>query len=144
MARDVYQKLVTKFPQSELLPVSELEIGNTYLFQGDYDKAMEIYNSLIEKNKTGTLKDEIDFRIGFTFYKEGEFSEAEEKFMLLKEKKTANHDEVLYYLGWSFFKQKKYDESLSVSRKLFDTCRIPRLPLKFTCALPISTGCRKT
>jgi TolA-binding protein len=112
-ATEWYGRFLKEFPQSSLAPSAKIRIGECFYYSKDYKKAIQV---LTESRKTITQDDErgqADYLVAEAYNKLDSLPDAQKSYeAFLKE--HPNHKlkrDVVYALGWTYLKQKKYDEA---------------------------------
>ena len=84
-AREIFERFIKRFKDSELYDNALFWIGQTYYTEGRYDKAVKIFDRLINECKTGKILDcnkmpTAMLKKGFAFLKMGETNKAKTVF----------------------------------------------------------------
>lgn len=88
----------------------------------NHDAALKTYDERIRIAKTASQKAQIVFRKGFLEYELGKYQEAYNTFLAVPQIHAQNiyQGDVLWYLGWTSYLQKNYDESIRHFEDLLD------------------------
>ncbi len=114
-----FDAVVTKFPDSSLAPLAQLNSGFSHYHQGDHAAAIESFTRVREDDKYGSTA---RYWIGLSQKSLGQFDQAAETLLAAYE---ADEDQplaasMLFYAGESKLGAKAYDESLPLFLKVFE------------------------
>ena len=121
-----YQKVVTLYPQSEVVDDAQYGIATAYFLKGDYPKAGSEFKKVAE-NRRSELSDAARFRLGECFRLQREFNSA-----ILHYKKVGAKsgytDDALYGRATSAFELRDYSQTIEVLNALLSAQ--PSSPLR--------------
>ncbi|MCC7123219.1 MAG: tetratricopeptide repeat protein [Acidobacteria bacterium] len=109
----VYEAMVTKVPA---LTALQLQIGNLYRAQKQYDQALATYKKVPDGD---TNADKAKIEIGMTLLEKGDLAGAETTLMAMAETTSANK-EVFYNLGEVKFAKGETDEAVKYYQRAAD------------------------
>lgn len=120
----IYEELLARYPDdvgsSELL----YQLARAYEEMGDPERAKVVLDRVIERSRSvdEKLYADAQFRRGEVLFADGAFRAAEGSFreVIRLDEPTDVYERALYKLGWSLFKQDRYDDALDVFFALLD------------------------
>jgi len=71
-ASDIFEIILKEFKTSKFKDKAKLGLGDTYLFQGDLDKAQDIYQELLQMNPQSALRPQVYYRLSQVAFKKGD------------------------------------------------------------------------
>lgn len=110
----LYQKLLAKFPNYDRNDQVLYQLSRAYEEIGQVEEAMKVMNRIVKDYPKSRYFDEVQFRRGEYFFTRKKFLDSEDAFKSIVEMGTGSsyYEIALYKLGWSFYKQELYDDSL--------------------------------
>lgn len=117
-----YDKLLSKYWDSDLASLAQLRIGICHYKLGDYNSAvLELSDAEI-----GALSDEVknqaDYLLADSFFKLEEYKEAKKIYdSILDKDRNRDDDELRYGLGWVNFQMREYDNAFRVFKDLSES-----------------------
>ncbi|MGE0081291.1 MAG: tetratricopeptide repeat protein [Thiohalomonadaceae bacterium] len=118
----LYQKLLAKYPLYERNDQVLYQMARAYEELGEVEEAMKVMNRLVAEYPQSRYVDEVQFRRGEYFFTRKRFLDAEEAYQVVVDMGPGSsfHELALYKLGWSFYKQELYEDSLHRFMALLD------------------------
>jgi tetratricopeptide (TPR) repeat protein len=118
----LYHKLLEKYPRYEQNDQVLYQLARAYDELGMTDKAMRAMGRIVREFPKSRYLDELQFRIGEYNFTRRKWSDAEEAYKSIPGMGPASpfYELALYKLGWTFYKQDLYDESLHSFTALLD------------------------
>ena len=110
----MYKKLLDKYPNYERNDQVLYQLSRAYEEIGQTDGAMKIMNRIVHDYPTSRYFDEVQFRRGEYFFTRKKFMDAEDAYKSVVDLGggSAYFELALYKLGWTFYKQELYEDSL--------------------------------
>ena len=110
----LYKKLLDKYPNYERNDQVLYQLSRAYEELGQIEEAMKIMNRMVKDYPTSRYFDEVQFRRGEYFFTRKKLLDSEDAFTsIVKMVEGSSYYELaLYKLGWTFYKQELYEESL--------------------------------
>ena len=118
----LYKQLMEKFPLYERNDQVLYQMSRAYEEQGEVEEAMKVMNRVVKDYPNSRYMDEVQFRRAEYFFTRKKFLDAEDAYkQIVRIGQTSFYfDLALYKLGWTFYKQEMYDESLQYFMSLLD------------------------
>ena len=118
----LYQKLLAKYPHYERNDQVLYQLSRAYDELGMTDKSMGVMGRIVKEHPKSRYLDEVQFRIGEYHFTRKKWLGAEEAYKSVAAMGPASsfHELALYKLGWTFYKQDMYEESLNAFMDLLD------------------------
>lgn len=118
----LYQKLLKDHPDFPRNDLVLYQLSRAQESGGEPLAALATLDRLIAQFPKTPLLDEVQFRRGEILFAHERYEHAERAYtaVLALDAKSAFHEQALYKLGWSQFKQDRYDEDLATFLKLLD------------------------
>jgi|LSQX01.2.fsa_nt_gb tetratricopeptide (TPR) repeat protein len=114
----LYENLITidplQFDQYEI----KFILGQSYFWEGIYDKAKAYFTDIKNNRPDFELLDETMYYHSFVLFKEGNYPEARTNLEELVQKDSLVKDESLYLLARVFLEQKEYDKAIDINSAL--------------------------
>jgi outer membrane protein assembly factor BamD (BamD/ComL family) len=113
-AIELYQKLLAEYPQYEHNDQVLYQLSRAYEELGQVDEAMRVMDRLVREYPRSRYMDEVQFRRAEYFFTRRRYLDAEESYgsIVTMGVSSSYYQLALYKLGWTFYKQELYDESL--------------------------------
>jgi len=110
----LYKKLLAKYPNYERNDQVLYQLSRAYEEIGQVEEAMKIMNKIASDYPKSRYFDEIQFRRGEYFFTRKKFLDAEDAYKSIVDigEGSSYFELALYKLGWTFYKQELYEESL--------------------------------
>lgn len=110
----LYKKLLAKFPNYDRNDQVLYQLSRAYEEIGQVEEAMKVMNRIVKDYPKSRYFDEIQFRRGEYYFTRKKFLDSEDAFKSIVEMGTGSsyYELALYKLGWTFYKQEMYEESL--------------------------------
>lgn len=110
----LYKKLLAKYPNYERNDQVLYQLSRAYEESGQIDEAMSVMNTIAKNYPTSHYLDEVQFRRGEHFFTHKKFLDAEDAYKSIVAMGPGSFyfELALYKLGWTFYKQELYEESL--------------------------------
>ncbi len=112
-ATEWYGRFLKEFPESSLAPSAKVRIGECLFYSKDYRKAIEV----LSQSRTTIAQDDergqADYLIAEAYNRLDDISDAQKSYETFLNEHS-NHKlkrDVVYALGWTYLKQKKYTEA---------------------------------
>ncbi len=120
----IYEELLGQYPDDAQSPELLYQSARAYEEMGESARAIVVLDGLIEhsRNLDPKLYADAQFRRGELFFEDGSFSAAERSFreVIRVGKSSDVRERAMYKLGWSLFKQDRYEDALDVFFALLD------------------------
>lgn len=120
----IYEELLQEYPDGPDSAELLYQLARAYEERGEPVRAMVVLDRVIEHSPDidRRLYADAQFRRGESLFGEGSFQAAEHSYGELVRLGESTHvyEQALYKLGWSLFKQDRYDEALDVYFALLD------------------------
>jgi TolA-binding protein len=117
-----YQIVLDKFAQGNYGEKARYGLGWCYMKTKDYPKAITAFGKIISDNPKGDFTVESQLRIGDAFYAQENYPEAKNAYTKMIEMDTDNKngytDDAKYWLAWTLYKDKKYDDAIKEFEKV--------------------------
>ncbi|HUF72036.1 MAG TPA: tetratricopeptide repeat protein [Gammaproteobacteria bacterium] len=118
---DLYEGLLESYPDYEKSDLVLYQLSRAYEAGGEIEAALEILDRLIEEHPDTEHWVEAQFRRGEMLFVEQRYEEAAAAYSSVIERgESPYYEQSLYKLGWSRFKQLRYDASLEPFFALLD------------------------
>ena len=110
----LYKKLLDKYPNYDRNDQVLYQLSRAYEEIGQVEEAMKIMNKIVKDYPKSRYFDEVQFRRGEYFFTRKKFLDYEDAFKSIVEigAGSSYYELALYKLGWTFYKQELYDDSL--------------------------------
>ena len=110
----LYKKLLAKYPHYERNDQVLYQLSRAYEEIGQVEEAMKIMNKIVIDYPKSRYFDEVQFRRGEYFFTRKKFLDAEDAFKSIVEigAGSSYYELALYKLGWTYYKQEMYEDSL--------------------------------
>jgi tetratricopeptide (TPR) repeat protein len=121
-AIEMYKKLLLKYPNYEHNDQVLYQLSRAYEEIGQTDETMRIMNGMVRDYPQSRYFDEVQFRRGEYFFTHKKFLDAEDAYKSIVDLGAGSSyfELALYKLGWTFYKQELYEESLQRFVALLD------------------------
>ena len=121
-AIDIYTRLLEQEPDYERADVVLYQLARGWESLGDADKALGYLDTLVAKYPQSPRLDEAQFRRGEILFSAKRYQEAQAAYEAASAfgTKSEFHEQSLYKLGWSLFKQSKNEESFDPFARVLD------------------------
>lgn len=118
----LYQKLLAQYPLYDRKDQVLYHMSRAYAELGEVEAAMKVMNQLAREYPHSKYFDEVQFRRGEYFFTRKKFLDAEDAYKAVVDHGLSSpfFELSLYKLGWTFYKQELYDESLDRFVALLD------------------------
>lgn len=118
----LYKQLMEKFPLYERNDQVLYQMSRAYEEQGEVEEAMKVMNRIVKEYPDSRYTDEVQFRRAEYFFTRKKFLDAEDAYkQIVRIGQTSSYyDLALYKLGWTFYKQELYEDSLQYFMSLLD------------------------
>lgn len=115
-----YERLMKEFSQSNLVSASIVRVGECYYYVNDYQNAIRYLTSARPNIKEAQEQAEADYVVAEAFYHLEQYADAQQRYeeFLVAHPGNRLEREVIYALGWSLLKQKKYAQAAGVFDRL--------------------------
>lgn len=110
----LYKKLLAKYPNYERNDQVLYQLSRAYEEIGQVEEAMKVMNSIAKDYPKSRYFDEVQFRRGEYFFTRKKFLDSEDAFKSIVDigEGSSYYELSLYKLGWTFYKQELYEDSL--------------------------------
>jgi len=110
----LYQKLLTDYPLYESNDQVLYQMSRAYEELGQTEEAMEVMGQLVREFPRSSYTAEVQFRRAEYFFSHRQYLEAEDAYssIVAAEATSSFYELALYKLGWTFYKQELYEDSL--------------------------------
>jgi tetratricopeptide (TPR) repeat protein len=121
-AIELYKKLLAKYPNYDRNDQVLYQLSRAYDELGMVDEAMVVMKRIAREYRNSRYFDEVQFRIGEYHFTRKKFLDAEDAYKAIADigAGSAFYELALYKLGWTFYKQEMYEESLHPFIALLD------------------------
>ena len=118
----LYEGLLQSFPNKEDNDRIYYQLARAYEETGDIEKSLEVLTTLVEKYPETIYHDEAQFRRGEIFFVFQEFDNSEQAYTksLTLGKSSPYYERATYKLGWSLYKQERYNDAVTQFLALVD------------------------
>lgn len=118
----LYKKLLAEYPLYDRKDQVLYHMSRAYAELGEVEAAMAVTNRLVKEHPGSKYSDEVQFRRGEYFFTRKKFLDAEDAYKAVVDHGVGSpfFELALYKLGWTFYKQDLYDESLDRFVALLD------------------------
>lgn len=118
----LYQDLLRRYPQRPGNDRVLYQLSHAYEQIGDFDASLATLTKLITTYPDTAAKDEIQFRRGEFLFSNKSYVEAEQAYRAVTGMgdSSAYYEKALNKLGWSLFKQSRYDAALDTFFTILD------------------------
>ena len=117
-----YDQLLSYYPNSSLALQAQIRIGVCYFKLNDYQSSIiELNNPTLAQLDANQLSERL-YLLGNSYYRVEDFSSAAKTYLkILKDYPSSNISrEAQYSLAWTYFQQKKYENSFNLFNSLSD------------------------
>ncbi len=113
-AIQLYKKLLARYPNFARKDQVLYQLARAYEELGMVDEAMKVMVQIAKEYSKSRYVDEVQFRIGEYHFTRKKYLDAEDAFKSIIEMGpgTPYYELALYKLGWTFYKQDLYEDSL--------------------------------
>jgi tetratricopeptide (TPR) repeat protein len=110
----LYKKLLAKYPNYDRNDQVLYQLSRAYEEIGQVEEAMKIMNRIAKDYPKSRYFDEVQFRRGEYFFTRKKFLDSEDAFKSIVDigAGSSYYELALYKLGWTFYKQELYEDSL--------------------------------
>jgi len=110
----LYQKLLTEYPLYERNDQVLYQMSRAYEELGQTEEAMKVMGQLVRDFPRSSYTAEVQFRRAEYFFSHRQYLEAEDAYasIVAAESTSSFYELALYKLGWTFYKQELYEDSL--------------------------------
>ncbi len=110
----LYKKLLNKYPNYDRNDQVLYQLSRAYEEIGQVEEAMKVLTRIVKEFPKSRYTDEVQFRRGEYFFTRKKFLDSEDAFKSIVEMGTGTsyYELALYKLGWTFYKQELYEDSL--------------------------------
>jgi len=121
-AARLYAELLERFPDHNRNDSALYQLARANEQTGEIEPSMEALTSYSGKYKEGNKYDEVQFRRGEYLFVRRDYRNAEiaYKAVLDHGEESDFHQQALYKIGWTYFKQNNYDDALHAYMQLLD------------------------
>jgi tetratricopeptide (TPR) repeat protein len=118
----LYKKLLAQYPLYDRKDQVLYHMSRAYAELGDVETAMAVMNRLVKEDPNSKYFEEVQFRRGEYFFTRKKFLDAEDAYKAVVDHGVGSpfYELALYKLGWTYYKQELYDESLDRFVALLD------------------------
>jgi TolA-binding protein len=110
----LYKKLLAKYPLYDRKDQVLYHMSRAYEELGDVEQAMKVMNRFVNEHPDSKYFEEVQFRRGEYFFTRKKFLDAEDAYRAIVDRGVGSsfYEVALYKLGWTFYKQELYEDSL--------------------------------
>jgi len=122
-AAQLYEELLSRYPDRQDNDSALYQLARAYDQVGETEPSMHALTRYTEEYKTGNKYDEAQFRRGEYLFIRRDYAQAERAYQAVIDSQgeaSAFHQQALYKLGWSHFKQGHYLPALNAYIQLLD------------------------
>jgi TolA-binding protein len=121
-AIQLYTKLLNDYPNYDRSDQVLYQMSRAYEQLGQVDEAMQVMDRLVREHPGSRYIAEVQFRRGEYFFTRRQYRDAEEAYgsVVAMGASTSYFPLALYKLGWSLYKQERYDKALDSFLALLD------------------------
>ncbi len=121
-AAQLYAELLERFPDHDRNDSALYQLARANEQTGEIDPSMDALTSYSGKYKEGDKIDEVQFRRGEYLFVRREYHEAETAYQAVLDhgEESDFHQQALYKIGWTRFKQNNYESALHAYMQLLD------------------------
>ncbi len=118
----LYKKLLAKFPNYDRNDQVLYQLSRAYEEIGQVEEAMKVLSRIVKEYPKSRYTDEVQFRKGEYFFTRKKFLDSEDGFKAVVDigAGSSYYELALYKLGWTFYKQELYEDSLHSFVALLD------------------------
>ena len=119
----LYEELLERYPDRQDNDSALYQLARAYDQSGDIAPSMQALSRYTEEYKAGDKYDEAQFRRGEYLFIRRDYAQAERAYQSVIDAQgeaSAFHQQALYKLGWSHFKQGHYQAALNAYMQLLD------------------------
>ena len=118
---DIFQRLVTEWPDYRLNDGAYYLLGYTKVQMGEEEEAKELFLTLIEKHPESKFVPEAWIRIGEHFFDQNDLERASASYAKAAEfPESRFYDKALYKLAWTNYRQDKFVEAITLFKNLIE------------------------
>jgi tetratricopeptide (TPR) repeat protein len=121
-AAKLYAELLQRFPDFQHNDSALYQLARAHEQSGEVEPSMSALTDYAGKYREGDKYDEAQFRRGEYLFVRRDYAQAEKAYQAVLDQgdSSAFHQQALYKLGWSRFKQNQYDVALDAYMQLLD------------------------
>ncbi len=122
-AAQLYEELLSRYPDRQDNDSALYQLARAYDQVGETEPSMHALTRYTEEYKTGNKYDEAQFRRGEYLFIRRDYAQAERAYQAVIDSQgeaSAFHQQALYKLGWSHFKQGHYLPALNAYIQILD------------------------
>lgn len=121
-AATLYAELLQRYPDSPDNDSTLYQLAHAYEQSREIEPSMAALTEYTRKHREGDQYDEVQFRRGEYLFVRRDFAQAETAYLAVLEqgRESRFHQQALYKLGWSRFKQNHYRQALDAYTQLLD------------------------
>ena len=110
----LYKKLLLKYPNYDRNDQVLYQLSRAYEEIGQVEEAMKVMTRIVKEYPKSRYIDEMQFRRGEYFFTRKKFLDSEDAFKSIVDMGAGSsfYELALYKLGWTFYKQELYEDSL--------------------------------
>lgn len=110
----LYKQLLAKYPHYERNDQALYNMSRAYEELGQVEEAMKVMTQLVQQYPRSRYIDEVQFRRGEYFFTRRKYLDAEDAYKTVTAigPNSTFYEHALYKLGWTFYKQELYEDSL--------------------------------
>ena len=110
----LYKKLLVKYPNYDRNDQVLYQLSRAYEEIGQVEEAMKVMTRIVKDYPKSRYIDEVQFRRGEYFFTRKKFLDSEDAFKSIVDMGAGSsyYELALYKLGWTFYKQELYEDSL--------------------------------
>lgn len=117
-----YRDILEKYPDSPDNAEVFYQLAKAYDMEGDQDEALLMLIELTTRHPTYANISEAYFRMGDIYFNKQRYGQAERAYKaVLAGTNEKLHINARYMLGWSYYKQLKFDDALTTFAQVFNT-----------------------
>ena len=122
VALNYLERFLKDYPQTKQRPKASLLIGECYLYQDQYLKALKQFQSLQDMPENQEIEDAVLFWLGEVYFKGRDYESAQSYYHKLISKFPDSEylAYACYSLGWSLFEQGKFREAIKGYEKFIN------------------------
>ena len=121
-AAQLYAELLERFPDHDRNDSALYQLARANEQTGEIEPSMDALTSYSGKYKEGNKYDEVQFRRGEYLFVRRDYSKAETAYQAVLDhgEESDFHQQALYKIGWTRFKQNNYEDALHAYMQLLD------------------------
>jgi tetratricopeptide (TPR) repeat protein len=119
----LYKKLLAKYPNYDRNDQVLYQLSHAYEEIGQVEEAMKTMNTIVKDFPKSRYFDEVQFRRGEYYFTRKSFVDAKHAFKSIVDigEGSSYYELSLYKLGWTYYKQEQYEDSLKRFIALLDS-----------------------